>query len=327
MDKHGAWISGLAPIYDAKGLVVGILEVDYKVDKFLMALARKRNYLLLTVLGVLLIGILISFLIAYTFTRPIRRLQEASQEIIEGNYDVQLKVRSQDEIGRLTESFNKMAESLAERFHMLKYISPHTKEMIHKLRNKEISEKGERKNVTIFFSDIRGFTAYSEKRFPEEVVSLLNVFLKIQADIIKRFGGTIDKYVGDEVVAIFSGPERDAAAIKAGIEIQRALTELNQKSGQDLNVGIGISNGDVIMGSIGSDDRKDYTIIGSNVNLASRLCSAAKGREILVSSDIYRTMQKQGALPGVEFQGHGEVQLKGFSVNVHVYAVNYENYH
>lgn len=323
-DQYGVWISGMAPIFNAEGRVSGVLEADFRFNDTRAAFARQQARLAYTSLGVMGLGLLVSLLIAYTFTRPVRKLREAAQAIRDGDYDVRLQIASRDEIGNLAQSFNGMAASLSERFHMLKYISPHTMEMISRLINKEISEEGETRNVTIFFSDIRGFTRFSEKRNPEEVVSMLNTFLGRQADIIKEYGGHIDKFVGDEVVAIFQGLNRDLQAARAGLAIHQVIGEINRSRPSDevLQVGIGIANGDVIMGNIGSEERRDYTVIGSNVNLASRLCSGARGGEILITSDVKRSLEKTDlAAGGIVVALKGQARIKGFSQPVHIYTV------
>jgi class 3 adenylate cyclase len=133
----------------------------------------------------------------------------------------------------------------------------------------------ERRNLTFLFTDIRGFTSISETMSPDKVVEMLNHYLDLQSTIIQDNGGDVDKFVGDEVMAMFEGPKRDQNACKASIEIRRAMAkekELAKAQGRDsVSIGIGINSGPVVHGSMGAKDRMDFTSIGDTVNLASRL--------------------------------------------------------
>ena len=324
-DEHGTWISAFAPIKTADGSVAGILAVDYDVEKFYMALDEKVQGLLIQSAFILAFGLLLVFLIAINISRPIKELSVAAGQIRDGSYDGQVNISSRDEIGDLSRAFNGMTSALNEKFHMLKYISPHTREMIEQLIKKEISEEGNYRDVAIFFSDIRGFTAFSEHRDPKQVVEVLNRLLSLQSEIIERYEGKIDKYFGDEVVALFEGPTRVSDAVYAGLEIQNAIAAASESIEDRLAVGVGISIGNVIMGNIGSESRKDYTIIGSNVNLAARLCSQAGPGEVLLSSDAKREAGQDERIAHVlDFEPHGQIDLKGFSAPVHIFGVSYK---
>jgi adenylate cyclase len=171
--------------------------------------------------------------------------------------------------------------------------------------------------MTMFFSDIRGFTTFSERRSPEEVVSMLNRCLSLQADLVRKFDGDVDKYVGDAVFAHFAGPDMVLNAIRCGVEIHRALDAMNASSTEEpLAVGIGIVTGEAILGSIGSADRLDYTAIGSNVNLSARLCERAKAREILMSESAYQQVRDLVAADPVE-----PLDIKGFSEPIKAYRM------
>lgn len=145
--------------------------------------------------------------------------------------------------------------------------------------------------VTVLFADIRGFTAFSEKEKPEKVVGLLNRYFSVMTDIIFEHGGTLDKYIGDGLMAIFGAPnatEEDALnAVKAAVTMQKRLVQLNTELSVEgygqISVGIGLHTGEATIGYIGSDKRSEYTAIGDTVNLASRLESNAKGGQILMS--------------------------------------------
>lgn len=150
---------------------------------------------------------------------------------------------------------------------------------------------GVNQQVTVLFADIRGFTALSEKEKPEKVVGLLNRYFSVMTDIIFEHGGTLDKYIGDGLMAIFGAPtasEEDALnAVKAAVTMQKRLAQLNAELSAEgygnISVGIGLHTGEATIGYIGSNKRSEYTAIGDTVNLASRLESNAQGGQILMS--------------------------------------------
>ena len=176
---------------------------------------------------------------------------------------------------------------------------------------------GERKEVTIMETDIRGFTSISEKMEPEEVVTLINKYLDKQTEVIKSHNGDIDKFIGDAVLAVFEGKNMADNAVSCAINIQLEINKLNQDFGGDTMVGIGINTGPVVMGPVGSKDRMDYTVIGDNVNLAARLCDKAGPGEIVISENTkkYLTQDK------FNLKTQAPVQLKGKEKSVINYLV------
>ena len=180
--------------------------------------------------------------------------------------------------------------------------------------DREITPGGTRLTISVLFADLRGFTTLSEAIEPESVVELLNRFLTLMSEVIFRHGGTLDKYIGDGVLALFGAPygtERDALkAVRAAIDMQRAVAAFNHSlvaSGQpEIGVGIGINTGPAIVGFIGSDTRLDYTAIGDTVNTAARLEHLAKAGQIIISE---HTMQALDA--SVSYTVLEAVQVKG----------------
>ncbi len=213
---------------------------------------------------------------------------------------------------------------------MQKFVSGSTVKMIQKtvssnyISYDKTSKPTERRELTMFFSDIRGFTAMSEKIDPQEVVDILNQYLDVQTNIIHECGGDIDKFVGDEIVAIFDGEDMCIKAINAACEIQKKIALMNKererKGLSSINIGIGINVGEVVVGSIGSHDRMDYTVIGDNVNLASRLCSAASKDEIIISKSVYDKVKEKGQFKFVKLE---PISVKGKSNLIEVYRVEY----
>lgn len=279
----------------------------------------RRIQLGLLVLGVLAAGagISASAVLARRVTAPVVKLVEGTRQVAAGNFDCTMDIATGDEIGDLAESFNLMLRGLRERDNMAKFVSQSTVEMIQASGpEKELSSQ--RVVRTIFFSDLRGFTSLSERLDPEEVVTMLNRVLGLQAETIKKFQGDIDKYVGDSVVALFQGEDMVLNAVRSAVEIHKSLEAYNrQHPGEPaLHAGIGIVTGDVVLGPVGHADRLDYTAIGSNMNLCSRLCSAAGPFEILLSETAYQRVSGLVAARLME-----PLKVKGFSEPVSVYKM------
>jgi adenylate cyclase len=154
---------------------------------------------------------------------------------------------------------------------------------------------GETRDVTILFADIRGFTAMTENADAHEIVELLNDYFEVMVEVLFRYDGTLDKYVGDEIMALFGVPvaSDDAAArgVECALEMQNALQEFNRtriaENQQPVHVGVGVNSGEVIYGAIGSSKTLQYTVIGDAVNTASRLCSVAKANEVIISGNTF----------------------------------------
>lgn len=162
----------------------------------------------------------------------------------------------------------------------------------------QLDQGGTKRTVTMLFADIRGFTSMSERHPPEQMVTTLNQYFEMVVDVLFAHGGTLDKYVGDEVIGLFGAPvalpDAPLRAVRCGLEMQRALEEFNRirhSNGQEpINVGIGINTGPVIAGAIGSSRTLQYTVIGDPVNIASRLCSVAKAGEVIISEYTRRSL-------------------------------------
>jgi adenylate cyclase len=185
---------------------------------------------------------------------------------------------------------------------------------------------GENQTATIMFSDIRGFTRLAEKMEPQQIVELLNEYFTEMTDLIFENGGTLDKYLGDGIMAVFGAPitKPDDAlrSVRTAIEMQRTLAQLNrdwESRGQAaLRAGIGVNTGAVTAGNIGSTKRMDYTVIGDPVNLASRLCANAAGGQILVSESTYAELK--GSLPAKRLD---PIRVKGRDTPVEVYEIGW----
>ncbi|MDQ6989727.1 MAG: adenylate/guanylate cyclase domain-containing protein [Mariprofundaceae bacterium] len=196
---------------------------------------------------------------------------------------------------------------------MEKYISKSATQAIYSAvqEDKELF-RGEMQTIVTFFSDIRGFTSYSENHEPEVVVREINQLFELQAEIIHQHHGIIDKFVGDEIMALFPA-NNVSQAVKASLDILKAM---QNHPDIHFDVGIGVHMGEALVGSIGTHDRRDYTAIGNTVNTGARFCGAAKGGEVIISDVVYAQldvkMQQQFSLSQ-------PLKLKGKSENIITY--------
>ena len=187
---------------------------------------------------------------------------------------------------------------------------------------------GEEREVTILFSDIRGFTSMSENMSPENVVSTLNEYFSDMIDIVFKYNGTLDKIIGDELMIVYGAPisaEDDTQrAVTTAVEMQKQIIRLNKKRRKrkeiPISAGIGINRGIVVSGNIGSRDMMDYTVIGDTVNLGARLCSAAGPGEILVSSTVWKETPKHYSYKKLE-----PIKVKGKKNKVSVYLIEHDS--
>lgn len=224
------------------------------------------------------------------------------------------------ENGALTETVRKEA---IVRSNFQRYFAP---DLADEIANKEDAVKlgGDKRPVVVFFTDIRGFTAMSEKMSPEDIASLLTEYFTEMVAIVFKHGGTLDKFMGDAIMALWGAPlskEDDLdRAMAAAIEMLDVLEEMNKEwAAQErptIHIGIGINYGEVFAGNIGSEQRLEYTVIGDSVNVASRLCSKAAGGEIIVSHPFFQALSNPPEMEELE-----PMDLKGKAEAVPVYRV------
>jgi class 3 adenylate cyclase len=230
-------------------------------------------------------------------------------------YDNQIKTK--DEIQTLSYEVNSMVTVIKG---IIPYISAST--LQH-------SDRGEKtsviKDLTFLFTDIRGFTTLSEGRSPDDVVQILNHYLDLQTQIILDNAGDIDKFVGDEVMAVFDGEDKEKHAAKACLSIIQAMQAEKEKSEAEnmpvVNIGIGINSGEAVFGSMGARERMDFTCIGDNVNLAARLEGANKAynTKCLVTENVYKQIQKIYVCREIDF-----MTVKGKKEPVRIYEIIHE---
>ncbi len=285
---------------------------------------RRNIYITIIVLN---LAILIVYFFSKSLTTPITVLLGATKEIENGNFQVGIKPSTGDEIGMLTESFVEMGRGLEERERM--------KDAFGKFVNKDIAEQvlrgeiklgGERKKATVFFSDIRSFTAISEKLEPEEVVEFLNQYMTRMVNCVNDTFGVVDKYIGDAVMAVWGAPVSHGNdtenAINGALMMRKELLEFNKGRGDAkhpiIKIGCGINTGPLLAGQIGSVERMEYTVIGDTVNLASRIESLNKpfGTDILISTDTYHEVKNIFRVEPMQ-----KIKVKGKSEPQQIFAV------
>lgn len=332
--RHDARIGGVRRRFIATPLpAVGEAETLYGIIAFdldrEMEALDAANTLVWRSAGVVLAGLIaVSLLLAGGITRPIRRLVEATDKVAAGQLDVHLAVQSRDEVGQLTEHFNSMTEGLRERERMRglldKVVSTEVAgELVRLERDKKLHLGGEVREITVLFCDLRNFTATTEHMPPQACIGMLNEYLTAMVEPIDHEQGVVDKFVGDEVMAIFGAPlnqgDSAARAVRAAKGMMAAMAWLNttraQRGEKPLACGIGINTGPAVAGLTGSKDRLSYTVLGATVNLAARLCSAAKPGEIIVGEAT------RADAPGIAVEPLEPIQVKGFTKPVAVFRV------
>jgi adenylate cyclase len=246
-------------------------------------------------------ALVMAFIYGVVLTRPLRRISAGVDRIGKGDLKHRIKVRRKDEIGDLGRAVNEMAESL-ELSNFIRsafrlYVSRQVADQIIGDPESHLAQsKGQRREVTVMFADIRGFTPLAERLPPEEVVSVLNAYLSFLTEPVFAYDGTLDKFMGDCVMAVFGAPlDQDHHAVRgvlAALEMQSGTTRLNRERAaaglQTVRIGIGVTTGQAIVGNIGSEERLEYTAIGDTVNLASRLEGVACEGQIIVNEGVHR---------------------------------------
>ena len=183
---------------------------------------------------------------------------------------------------------------------------------------------GEKRKVTIMMTDLRGFTALSERLKPEQVVQLLNLYFEVMVDVVLQYNGTINEIIGDALLVIFGAPQdmsdRAQRAIACAIEMQNAMAKVNERNRAqglpDLEMGIGLNETEVIVGNIGSSKRSKYAVVGSGVNMTSRIESYSVGGQILISESV---RQEAGEILRIDAQR--DVLPKGAETPLRIYEV------
>ncbi len=311
----------------ATDLIV-VSEVPMSVVLAPSIIVKKNSYYILGL--ALSITFFLIFLFSQSLTSPIEKLLLLTKEIAHGNFDVVAKneITSHDEVGHLASAFDEMTEGLRERDKVKNLFNKfHGTAVTQELLESEINLGGKRKEVTIFFSDIRGFTDFSEGHTPEEVVSMLNEYFEIMVAIVNKHNGVVDKFIGDAMMAVWGvpnvNPDDTKNALEACLEMRMALNDLNtsrmERNLVPIKIGMGLHAGEAISGQIGSSERMEFTVIGDTVNTASRIEGATKsfGTDLLISKECLEKINYEDYI----LEKAGEASVQGKSENLILFRV------
>ncbi len=315
---------------ESGGHLLTILQ--YSLDEKLAPARRLSRIILLISIGGMALATVLGAGLARRLSQPVQDLAEHTRVIAAGDYSTRLELDRRDELGDLARAFNAMSSGLAERDQVRdlldKNVSP---EVAAQLMREGAALGGEEREVTILFADLRGFTSFAERLAAREVVAQLNRYLDRMSRAIEAEGGVIDKFIGDEIMALFGAPvsAADSAerAIRAALAMRRALAQLNTEFAADglpeLGFGVGINTAHVIAGNIGSTRRLNYSVIGDGVNLAARLQSLTRRDEFgadLIFSESTLAAVGQAKLPPI--RDLGSTLVKGRREAVRIYTVD-----
>jgi class 3 adenylate cyclase/CHASE3 domain sensor protein len=294
-------------------------------------------------------ALLLGFVLSWSIVRPVRRIDRVLARIAGGDFAQRVTVANRDEFGTLAKNVNTTAGQLATYYDQLqtlndrlqqkvedqqgdleratalrRYLSPQLADSIL-AGHVDVNLASRRKNLTVCFADIRGFSAMSERLQPEELVDLMNQCLTGLTEVVFKHGGTLDKYMGDTIKVFFGDPvpyeDHAARAVGAAFEMRARLAEMQRhwvvEQDEVLTLGVGISTGYVTVGNIGSAARLDYTVVGNHVNLASRLADRARAGQILVSERTLVAVRDQVAAREID-----EVELEGVARPIRIFQID-----
>ncbi len=309
-------------------LKIGVVRLAISQEEILKSIRRGKIYTIVLTVVITFAGILLSLGLSMYFSAPIAKLRVSAKALGSGQLSNRVGIYRNDEFGDLALAFNRMAEDLElnekVKSSFGRYVTPEIMDMI--LKNPDSHwKKGSKVEASVLFVDIRGFTSLSEGKPPESIVDLLNeYFSKITESVIKH-GGHLNKFIGDEAMAIFgapvSNPGHAEAAIKAALDMREEMKQFDKKKDMgdvDIQVGIGINSGEMLAGNIGSQKKMEYTVVGDNVNVASRLTSMAKPGEILISGQTYALIRDNIS---VKVERRGMAAVKGKKIKIDIFNV------
>jgi class 3 adenylate cyclase len=277
----------------------------------------------------------LAYVLARRMTKPIRLLEEGTERVGAGQFDYRIDIRTGDELQRLADSFNAMAAEIAisqerqERIAKLKrFLAPQVAELVDRTGDDGVLE-GRRTEVVAVFCDLRGFTAFSARATPEEVMSVLSQYYEALGTIITQYAATLTSFSGDGLMVLVNAPvpieEPALRAADLAVEMQKSVQKLIvgwQARGHRIGFGVGLAMGEATVGRIGYESRSDYTAIGSVVNLAARLCASAEDREILTDEKVAEAVGSKRVLIPL-----GSRPLKGYDEELPIFGITFEERH
>ncbi len=257
---------------------------------------------------------------ARSATRGLAGLRQGFARVAEGKLDAYVEVRGNDEIAGMQKGFNAMLTAVREQRFLetafSRYVSPVVLDRLRKKRD-QTGLPGERRDATVLFSDIRGFTAMSSKMAPEQVIAVLNIYMSRMIDTISRYDGYINKFVGDAIMVVWNAPlDQPSHALQAlacAKAMQESLDDANRAKDfgeHTLEMGIGVNSGPLVAGNLGNHRQVEFTVLGDTVNVASRCCHQAQAGQVVFTPATRAAAEGKLGAP-VEAASLGEVPLKG----------------
>lgn len=333
-NKWGLWLSGFSPIFDASGKYIGTIGIDIDAREVSNDLSN-----LFVIGGIAFFGtFLISYLVAYVFARnvasSISSLCELAKRIGKGDFSYRIDLKTKDECHDLEVAMYQMCDGLSQKERLRENFSRYvSSNLLEKLLSSQNTPKleGERRKITVLFSDIRHFTTLSEHLAPEDVFHLLNDYFEQMIDAIFANSGLLDKFLGDgllvEFGSIMNDENQEKNAVLTAIDMQKRLKYLCEKWKKEgrnvLQAGIGIHTGLAVVGNVGTEKRMEFTAIGNTIQIAFFLEDATKKLKlpILISESTTKALIGQ-----FEFQSIGRLPLPQSNDTIFVYTLEIDEY-
>jgi sigma-B regulation protein RsbU (phosphoserine phosphatase) len=287
----------------SSGWTLGVIFPEEEL--FANVLALSHRLVLIGFTGLAFLGIVIT-LMSRSITKTLRTLAASTGALGHGDFSVTVPETGAKEIKQLAHSFNELGQQLTEYIEKRDFIRDTfgryvTQEVVKRLLESEgaLALGGETREVTLLFSDLRGFTALTADMHPEQVITFLNRYLEKMIEILIDYRAVIDEIMGDGILAFFGAPEpmedHPARAVACALAMQVAMEEINAVNAAEglphLEMGIAVNTGTVVVGNIGSEKRTKYSVVGADVNFASRIESYALGGQVLIGPYAYRRVQ------------------------------------
>jgi class 3 adenylate cyclase len=279
------------------------------------------NRTLLTVTGfaALLAVVLLGLGMGYWVNRPVEQLAAGMKRIREGDLSRPVEIKARDEMGQLAESYNQMLVELQKKEQYMRMVSKSAVAAVETQVSADLAGSGERRVVTVLFSDIRGFTTLCEGIDPAKLVQLLNRYFDAMVEIIYRHGGLLDKFIGDAIMAIFEGDGHPANAVRAAVEMITECKRLDRDEELGIKIGVGLHTGEVVAGFVGAKEFMNHTYLGDAVNVAARLEGVSKNGK---HTKVILSQATLDEIPGVaEVERLDIEKVKGKTEAVYMYEV------
>lgn len=312
------------------GSDLALVGVSLPQQPFTNQINNARRLMLATLLLTIAASLVIGYVSAIHIGRPIKALMEASQQVAAGNLEVQLNHPTPDEIGQLTRSFNNMVSQLRQRRYLEDLFGRYVGDNIaQRILNGEAELGGQRVWATALFADIRDFTAFTQKVDLNALLDELNEYYTTMQRVIDAHGGVVNKFGGDSMLALFGVPipsqNHAQQAIDATMAMMEELSELNNqrlaRGVAPIRIGIGVNTGEMIVGNLGSEKRREYTVLGDSVNLAKRFSDLNKETPFDTVFMGETTLSHLETVAVLQIDDLGLVRVKGKVEPVRVYSV------